>query len=171
MTKNDPAPALKKFNLVVSRVFDAPIGLVWKAWTDPQLVMQWWGPDRFISPSAVLDFREGGKSLVCMRAPAEMGGQDMYSTWTYRKIEPMQRIELIHNLADKDGNKVHPSTMGMPPDFPIDLLMVVKFKDLGEGRTEMTVTEHDWTPGHMSDLAKTGLEQSLDKMAKALAGT
>ncbi len=42
-----------------------------------------------------MDFREGGTSPVCMRAPQEMGGQDMDSTWAYQKIVPMQRIEFI----------------------------------------------------------------------------
>jgi uncharacterized protein YndB with AHSA1/START domain len=65
--------------------------------------MQWWGPHRFTARSAKMDFREGGTSLVCMRAPKEFGGQDMYSTWAYKKIVPMQSIEFIHNLADKDG--------------------------------------------------------------------
>jgi uncharacterized protein YndB with AHSA1/START domain len=70
--------------------FSAPIELVWKAWTDPEYVMRWWGPDYFTSPSAKIDFREGGTSLVCMRAPVDFGGQDMYSTWVYQKIVPMQ---------------------------------------------------------------------------------
>ena len=39
-----------------------------------------WGPNGFTSPCAEIDFREGGISLVCMRAPEEMGGQDLYST-------------------------------------------------------------------------------------------
>jgi len=64
--------------------------------------MQWWGPDYFISPSAKIDFREGRTSLVCMHAPKEFGGQDMYSTWAYKKIVPMQSIEFIQNLADKE---------------------------------------------------------------------
>jgi uncharacterized protein YndB with AHSA1/START domain len=65
--------------------------------------MQWWGSNGFASPSAEIDFREGGTSLVCMRAPKELGGQDLFSTWTYKKIVPMELIEFIQNLADKDG--------------------------------------------------------------------
>ena len=94
-------------DLIVTRVFTAPIELVWKAWTDSEYVMRWWGPDHFTSPSAKMDFREGGTSLVCMRAPEDFGGQDMYSIWVYQKIVPMKRIEFIQNLADKDG-KHHP---------------------------------------------------------------
>ena len=73
----------QKHNVVVTRVFDAPVSEVWKAWSDSAYVMQWWGPTGFTCPLAEMDFREGGTLLVCMRAPQEFGGQDMYSTWTY----------------------------------------------------------------------------------------
>ena len=96
--------------------------------------MQWWGPEGFTSPLAKMDFREGGTSLVCMSSP-EYG--DQYSTWQYRKIVPMQRIEYIHNLADKDGNKIDPTSIGMPADFPQDLCNLVTFKDLGDGKTDL----------------------------------
>jgi len=78
-------------NMVLTRTFDAPLEKVWQAWSDAELVKQWWGPQGFTCPVADMDFREGGTSLVCMRAPAEYGGQDMYNTWTYTKIMPMQR--------------------------------------------------------------------------------
>ena len=156
-----------KKDLVVTHVFDAPVKLVWKAWVDPTLVMQWWGPDRFICPSAKIDFREGGTSLVRMRAPKEWGGQDSYSTWAYTKIVPMKRIEYTHNLAGKDGRKVDPVKMGMPQDFPQDQRHVVTFRDLGNAKTEVTVTEYEWPVGQMMEWSKTGMEQCLNKMAKA----
>lgn len=156
---------LQKRDLVITRVFDAPIEQVWKAWSEPDYVMRWWGPEHFTAPLAEIDFREGGTSLVCMRAPQEYGGQDHYSTWEYRKIVPMQRIEFIHNLADKDGNKVDPAAMGMPPDFPQDQLQAITFRALDDNRTEMTVTEYDWTVGQMMEMSRMGMEQCLDKMA------
>lgn len=163
---------VKKRDLVLARVFDAPVEQVWRAWTDPQLVMQWWGPEGFTSPSAKMDFREGGTSLVCMSSP-QFG--DQYSTWQYGKIVPRKRIEFIHNLADKNGNKIDPTLIGMPADFPHDLRMLVTFKDLGNGKTELTVTEHDWPIGiiHMGmelmELSRMGMEQCLDKMAAIFA--
>jgi uncharacterized protein YndB with AHSA1/START domain len=129
--------------------------------------MRWWGPDRFTSPSAKIDFREGGTSLVCMRAPKEFGGQDMYSTWAYKKIVPMQSIEFIHNLASPDGQKADPGQLGMPPDFPQDQRNLVTFKTVGN-KTEMTVTQYDWTVGRMLTLAEAGWNQSLGKMAATL---
>jgi uncharacterized protein YndB with AHSA1/START domain len=157
-------------NLIVTRIFDAPIELVWKAWIEPEHVMRWWGPDHFTSPSAKMDFREGGTSIVCMRAPKEFGGQDIYSTWVYQKIVSMERIEFIQNLADKNGNLIDPARIGMPPEFPRDIRTVVTFKDLGNGKTEMTVTEYNMPTAdtEMGKNAELGLNQSLDKMAVSL---
>jgi uncharacterized protein YndB with AHSA1/START domain len=164
---------MKTRDLIVTRIFNEPIELVWKAWTDPEYVMRWWGPDHFTSPSAKMDFREGGTSLVCMRAPEDFGGQDMYSTWVYQKIVPKERIEFIQNLADKDGNLIDPAELGMPPDFPRDMLTVVTFKDLGNSKTEMTVTEYNMPTAdtEMGKNAEIGLNQSLDKMMAIFANT
>jgi len=155
---------VQKVDVVVGRTFKASVEQVWKAWTDPELVKRWWGPTGFTAPFARIDFREGGISLVCMRAPQQLGGHDFYSTWAYRKIVPSERIEYIHNLTDKDGSKVDPVKLGMPPDFPQDMRHVVTFKSQGD-ETEITVTEFGWTPGQMRDLAEMGLGQCLDKMA------
>ena len=162
---NDTSIKDKKHDLVVSRVFEAPIELVWKAWTDPKYVMQWWGPKGFTSPLAKIDFREGGTSLVCMRAPKEFGGQDMYNTWTYQKIVPMQRIEFILNFSDKDGNKLDPAKMGIPPGIPKDVPHIVIFKAVSESKIEMTVSEFGYTTEQAVGLSRSGLDQCLDKMA------
>ncbi len=58
-----------KRDLVVTRLFNAPLSLVWKAWSDPEYVRQWWGPAGFTSPLAQINFREGATSLVCMSSP------------------------------------------------------------------------------------------------------
>ncbi|HET7090443.1 MAG TPA: SRPBCC domain-containing protein [Anaerolineae bacterium] len=159
----------KKRDLTVTRVFDAPVEQVWKAWVEPEMVMQWWGPEGFTCPLAEMDFREGGTSLVCMRAPKEFGGQDLYNTWTYKKIVPMQSIEYILNFADKDGNKADRALHGLPPDAPQEVRNLVTFKTLAGGKTEMTVTEFDWVVGPIMELSKAGLEQCLDKMAAIFA--
>jgi uncharacterized protein YndB with AHSA1/START domain len=161
----NPSSATPTKNLVVTRVFDAPVELVWKAWTDPQHVMRWWGPNYFSSPSCEMDFREGGTTLVCMRAPKDFGGQDFYSTWHYQQIVPMQRIEYIQNLSDKDGRRIEdPASLGLRADFPQDVRTVITFKPLS-GKTEMTITEYGFPEGQMFEMAEMGLHQSLDKMA------
>jgi uncharacterized protein YndB with AHSA1/START domain len=152
-------------NLTVTRIFEAPVAMVWKAWSESEHVMRWWGPTGFTSPVARMDFREGGKSLVCMRAPKEFGGQDMYNTWTYSKIVPLQVIEFVLNFSDKDSNKLDPSKMGLPPGIPQDVPHVITFKPIDGGKTEMTITEYGYTTDQAHDLSKAGLEQSLDKMA------
>jgi uncharacterized protein YndB with AHSA1/START domain len=55
--------------VVISRVFDAHRELVWKAWTDPQQIAQWWGPHGFTNPLCEWDARPGGEILVHMRGP------------------------------------------------------------------------------------------------------
>jgi uncharacterized protein YndB with AHSA1/START domain len=153
-------------DVVVTRVFDAPVEAVWKAWSEPGQVMRWWGPRGFTSPLARMDFREGGTSLVCMRAPAEYGGQDMYNTWNYRSIDPYQRIEFILNFTDQDGVKLDPAGGMPPPGVPEDVRHVITFTPLGQDRTEMTVTEYGYTDEQARDLSKAGLEECLDKMAE-----
>ena len=149
----------------VTRTFNAPVEMVWKVWTDPEWVKRWWGPKHFTSPMAKIDFREGGKSIVSMKAPKEMGGQEFFSVWEYVKIIPLNTIEFIQNLADEDGNKIGPTEVGMPADFPLDIRTVVIFKALEKNKTEMTVTEYAEF-GSISNFAQTGLEQSLDKMGR-----
>lgn len=147
----------------VTRTFNAPVEMVWKVWTDPELVKRWWGPKHFSSPVAKIDFREGGKSLVSMLAPKEMGGQEWYSIWEYVKIIPLKTIEFIQSLSDKNGNKTNPTKVGMPSDFPEDIRTVVTFRELGNNQTEMTVTEYAEF-GKISSFAQIGLEQSVEKM-------
>lgn len=147
----------------VTRTFNAPVEMVWKLWTDAKLVKRWWGPKHYTSPVARIDFRVGGKSIVSMMAPKEMGGQEHYSVWEYIKIIPLKTIEYIHSLCDELGNKIDPVTVGMPADFPRDVRTVVLFKKLEKNKTEMTVTEYAEF-GSISHFAKIGLEQSMDKM-------
>jgi uncharacterized protein YndB with AHSA1/START domain len=147
----------------VTRIFDAPVAMVWKLWTDPELVKRWWGPKHFISPIARLDVRVGSISLVSMKAPAAMGGVEWFSVWEYLKIIPLQTIEFVQSLADAAGNKKDPAALGMPADFPKDILTVVHFEILSAHQTSMTVTEYAEF-GSISNFAQTGLEQSMDKM-------
>ena len=155
-------------DLSVTRTFDAPVERVWKQWSESENVMRWWGPKGFTSPLAKIDFREGGVSLVCMRAPKEFGGFDMYNTWSYRKIVPHERIEFVLNFSDKDGNKLDPAKIGLPPGIPPDVPHIITFKALGDKKTEMTVSEFGYTTDQAVETSKAGLEQCLDKMAENL---
>jgi uncharacterized protein YndB with AHSA1/START domain len=162
---------MKTRDLTLTRTFNAPVEMVWKAWAEPEYVMKWWGPDHFTSPSAKIDFREGGTSIVCMHAPQDFGGMDFYNIWAYQKIVPLQSIEYIQNLSDEHGNLIDPSAVGMPPEFPRDTRTVVIFKDLGNGKTEITMTEYNLPAAdtEMGKNAELGLNQCLDKMAAIFA--
>ena len=166
---SDATDSAEKRDLVVTRVFDASVERVWKAWTDPEQVMRWWGPTGFTSPSCKIDFREGGKFLFHMRAPKDFqGGQDFYTTGVYKKIVLMQLIEFSQSLADKDGNRIDPTTMGMPADFPKEIPSALAFKRVAD-KTELIATEYGWTVGQMRDMSESGLSECLDKLAAVLA--
>src|SRR5579875_2756434 len=88
--------------MVVTRVLDAPRDLVWKAWTDPKYVKQWWGPKGFTAPFCQIDFRVGGKFLYCMKAP---DGQEFWNGGEYYEIVPQQKIVFLLYPADSKGNR------------------------------------------------------------------
>jgi uncharacterized protein YndB with AHSA1/START domain/predicted enzyme related to lactoylglutathione lyase len=149
-------------DLAVTRVLDAPVEEAWKAWTEPDYVMRWWGPTGFTSPLAELDVREGGTSLVCMRAPAEYGGQDMYNTWTYRKVVPPERLEFVLDFTDADRALL--ADEAIPPGVPRAVRHVVTLRPAEGGRTELTVQEFGYSTVEARDVSRAGLEQCLDKM-------
>lgn len=157
--------AAEKQDLVFVRVFDVPVEELWKSWSESDYVMQWWGPNGFSSPLAKMDFREGGSSLICMRAPQEFGGQDTYNTWNYTRIVPKQAIEYTLSFCDPQGKKVDPTALGLPEEMPQDVRHRIAFKPLSDGKTELTVTEFDWPMVPMREMSKMGMEQCLDKIA------
>jgi len=155
-------------DVVITMTLEAPVEQVWKAWTDPNVVMRWWGPTGFTSPTCKIDFREGGNFVFHMRAPKDFqGGQDFYTGGVYKKIVPMQLIEFTQYLSDKDGKRIDPGTMGMPHDFPSEIPSSLAFKRTGN-KTELTVTEYGWSVGQMRDLSEAGMKQCLDKLAVEL---
>lgn len=150
--------------LVIERVFAAPRERVWKAWTEPEQMKKWWGPEQFTAPECRIDFRVGGKYLFCMRSPE---GQDFWSTGTYKEIIPFEKIVCTDSFSDAEGNIVSAETYGMK-DFPLELLVTVTFEDV-DGKTKMTLTHTGMPVGEMSDMARAGWNGSFDKLEKSLA--
>lgn len=150
--------------LVITRVFDAPRELVWRAWTDPEHLMRWWGPKDFTSPVCKMDFRVGGKYLFCMRSPE---GKDFWSTGTYKEIIPLEKIVASDSFADSEGNVIPASQLGMPGEWPLELEITTTFEDLGDGRTRLTVHQVG-VPVEMVEMSDMGWNQSLDKLAESL---
>jgi len=160
--QSNATPSARTRDLVISRLFDAPIGLVWNAWSDPEQVMRWWGPNGFTAPVAEIDFRVDATSLVCMRSPE---GQTLCNTWTYQVIVPMERIEFIQHFADESGNTVTPAEIGLPAEIPPEVRHLITFDVVSDNETELTVTEFGYISDEILELSRAGMNECLDKMA------
>lgn len=151
-------------NMVFTRVFDAPRELVWKAWTEPEHLMRWWGPATFTSPAAKIDLRVGGKYHWCMRSPE---GQDFWSTGTFREISPMDRLVMTDAFSNEQGDIVSPTEYGLPAETATEFLFSLTFEDLG-GKTRMTLVHSGMPAGEMREMSLQGMNESLDKLAESL---
>ena len=161
--QSSPAKLPGGEELVITRIFHAPREHVWKAWTDPEHFMLWWGPKGFTSPACKIDLRVGGKYLACMRSPE---GKDYWSTGVYREIVPNEKIVCTDSFADAKGNVVPASHYGMEGDWPSELLVTVTFEEDG-GRTKMTL-RHDGIPPETVSDCEAGWSGSFDKLAGSL---
>jgi uncharacterized protein YndB with AHSA1/START domain len=152
--------------LIITRVFDAPRELVWKAWTEPERVKQWWGPRGFTSPFCKIDLRVGGSYLFSMRSP---DGQDFWSTGVYREIVPQERIIATDSFADEKGNVVPASHYGMSGDWPLETEATFIFEDQ-DGRTKFTIksSKVEGISATDHDNMEQGWNESLDKLAEYL---
>ena len=150
--------------LVITRIFDAPRKMVWKAWTEPERMKRWWGPKNFTAPVIKIDFRIGGKYLYCMRSPE---GQDFWSTGVYREIVEPERIVYTDSFSDEKGTPVPPSYYGISGDWPAEFLVILTFEE-HEGKTKMTLKHAAILAGEMSDMARAGWNESFDKLAESL---
>ena len=151
--------------LVITRVFDAPRDLVFKAWTEPQRLMRWWGPRGFTTPFCKVDLRPGGVFHYCMRSPE---GRDYWGRGVYREIAEPERIVYLDSFADEEGNPVEPAHYGMSPGHPAETLVTVTFVE-HEGKTKVTL--HHSVPEAVPE--RSGIQQGwtemLDRLAEELA--
>ena len=160
-------PAIKASErMTITRIFDAPREIVWKAWTDPQYVMQWWGPKGFTAPVCRMDFRVGGKFLCCMRSPE---GQEFWNGGEYHEIVPQEKIVSSLYFADKDGNKVEPEHYGMTHEALADEHDVVLFEDLGNGQTRLTYLGNETMESARESGQVEGWNEILTKLADVIA--
>ena len=164
MTKNT---VNEKERMVITRVFDAPRALVWKAWTDPQYVMQWWGPKGFTAPVCKIDFRVGGKFLCCMRSP---DGQEGWNGGEYYEIVPHEKIVYSMYFADSNGNKVDPAELGIEHEAIGDARDVVIIEDYGNGQTKVTLIGNETIEDAKNSGQLEGWNEVLDKVAAVVAG-
>jgi uncharacterized protein YndB with AHSA1/START domain len=154
--------------MVITRIFDAPRELVWKAWTDPKYVMQWWGPKGFTAPVCKMDFRVGGKFLCCMKAPdGEVVG---WNGGEYFEIVVHEKIVYSMYFADAEGNKVDPAQYGIEHEAMDDAHDVVIFEDFGNGQTKLTLIGSEPMESAKSSGQLEGWYEILDKVAEVVAG-
>jgi len=107
----------------ITRTFRAPRELVFKVWTDPRHVAQWWGPHEFTNPVCELDVRPGGAIRIHMRGP---DGTIYPMTGVYQEIAEPERLVFTSAALDKEGNPL------------FEVLHTVTFAE-HEGKTTLTV--------------------------------
>jgi uncharacterized protein YndB with AHSA1/START domain len=164
MTKEQ---AKEKERMTITRVFDASPAVVWKAWTDPRYVMQWWGPKGFTSPVCKIDFRVGGKFLCCMKTP---DGQEFWNGGEYHEIVLHQKIVYSMYFADAEGNKVEPEAFGIQHDAIDEAYDVVTFEDLGNGQTRLTLVGNETREDAQESGQLEGWNEILEKFTEVVAG-
>jgi uncharacterized protein YndB with AHSA1/START domain len=148
-------------DFVISRTLNAPRELVWQAFTDPERMKEWWGPKGFTVIASKMDFRVGGTYHYGMRAP---DGSAMWGKFTYREIEPPQRMVVVNSFSDEAGGITrHP----MSPTWPRELLSTFLFEDEG-GRTRLTVK---WVPLNASAEEIATFSGARESMRQGWTGT
>ena len=155
------------FVVEASRELDAPPSVAWRSWTDPAILQRWWGPPGFTCPTAEMDVRVGGTSLVSMSAP-DWGFPEMFSTWEYTRVDEPQRLEFVYRFADGDGAPLDET--GRPPGVPAEVAHTITFEALAGDRTLMRVHEAGYTSDQALEMSRQGLESSLDKLTPLFAG-
>ncbi len=146
---------------VVSRTFDAPRGLVWKACTEPERMRQWFGPKGFEGTVAKMDFRVGGWYHYCLRSP---DGSDLWGRFTYRHIQKPELIIFVSSFSDKNrGLTRHP----MAPTWPAEMLSTFTLTEKG-GKTTFTVS---WTPINATAEELNAFREGFNSMKQGWAGT
>jgi len=151
--------------MVVTRVFDAPRELVWKAWTDPKYVMQWWGPKGFTSPVCKMDFRVGGKFHICTTTP---DGQEFWHGGEYHEIVPHEKIISSMYFSDSKGNKIDPAQLGIEHEAIEGAHDIILFEDIGNGQTKLTFIGNEPMESAKNSGQLEGMNQVLDKVAEVV---
>ena len=155
---------------VISRVFDAPRDLVWRANTECEHLMHWWGPKGFTMTVCKIDLRPGGTLHYCLRSP---DGHEMWGKLGYREIVAPERLVCVVSFSDEKGGITHHP---MSPTWPLEMLSTTTFAEQ-DGKTTITIRWHPinateeerktFDEGHES--MKQGFTGSFDQLAEHLA--
>ena len=149
-----PAPsASSERELMLTRVFDAPRTLVFKAWIEPEHLAHWSGPRGFTVPHSTMDLRPGGAYRSCLRAP---DGTEHWVQGTYREIVEPERLVFTHAWEDENGKP------------GLETLVTVTFAEQG-GRTTMQFHQATFETKASRDGHADGWSSSFERLAEYLA--
>ena len=146
-------------DIVINKVFNLPVSVVWLAWTDAEYFKKWWGPRGFTCPSSKMEARVGGKYLNCMRGP---DGKEYWSTGVVKELIPERKLVVTDSFSDEKGNIKPASEYGMPGDWPKELLITVYLEE-ADGATKMKL-KHQGIPAEMREDCIKGWNESFDKL-------
>jgi uncharacterized protein YndB with AHSA1/START domain len=144
--------------VVVQRSFDAPRELVFKAWTDPELLARWWGPGGFTSTIIAWEARPGGSIQIDMKGPDRtvypMGG-------TIKEVSTPERFVFLSSALDEKGGSL------------FEILNTVTFEEL-PGGTRLTlvarvITKRQGVDHYLKGM-RAGWTQSLERLGACVAG-
>ena len=167
--KNDRAAAANGA-FVITRIFDAPLNLVWKAWSEAEQLQTWWGPKGCSIKVANLEFRPGGFFHYAMQFS---DGPPMWGRFLYRDIAAQERIVWLNSFSN-DGCGI--TRAPFDPSIPLEILNDVTFAEK-TGKTTVTLrarphgaaaNEIEVFEGMFASLDQ-GYGGSFDQLASALA--
>ena len=146
---------------VIEREFAAPRELVWKAWTERDRLLQWFGPKGATMKTANLDFRPGGIFHYCLAMP---DGKELWGKFDYREIIAPEKMLWVNSFSDKDGGLTrHPFSN----QWPLQLLSQATFTERG-GKTTVTIK---WLPLDATDEERRAFEAARAGMNQGWGGT
>ena len=148
---------------IITRTFEAPRALVWKAWTERERLRQWFGPKGFTMTDAKLDLRPGGTLHYCLRAP---DGKEMWGRFVYRQYRsrPSGLSGSIPSPMSTAGLTRHPFARAA---WPLEMLSTATFADV-DGKTKLTV---EWSPLNPTDEERQTFDASHASMTQGWTGT
>jgi uncharacterized protein YndB with AHSA1/START domain len=117
---------------VISRVFKAPRELVFRAWTEREHLMQWFGPKGFTMFACNNELRPGGVMHYGLRGP---NGNEMWGRWVYRDVVPPERLSFVTSFSDPGGGVTRAP---FSDQWPLEVLSVIDFTEQ-DGRTTVTM--------------------------------
>jgi uncharacterized protein YndB with AHSA1/START domain len=146
---------------LLTRVFEAPRALVFRAWTEADRLARWFGPRGFTLFSSTLDLRPGGAFHYGMRSP---DGQAMWGKWVFREVAAPERLVFVFSFSDEQGGVTrHP----FAPDWPREVLSTVTFAEC-YGQTMLTMRA---APINATGAERKAFEAGHDSMRQGWTGT